>query len=126
MTNAPMQVATLLEIERQADGAIPASLITAAYRASRLTPVMLVLDSVSTVEVDRLLDPVVEGAGRHHRGVVYARLADDAIVLESAAAASSVFASSEGFRAKLASRGIDFRDVSEAELALGQAIAKAG
>ena len=119
MRPASRQVAALLEIGRKADGEIPGSLISAAYRASRSRPVMLVLHSVSPREVDQLLDPVVAGAGRDHRGVVYANLSDDAVVLDTAASADKVFASSQAFRAKLASRGIAFRDVAEAELDLG-------
>jgi hypothetical protein len=115
---APANVATILEIGRRPNGEIPASLISAAYRASRETPVMLVLDSVSPREVDQLLDPVVARNGREHRGVVYASMRDENAVLDVAAGASRVFAASAGFRAKLASHGIAFRDVSEAEPAL--------
>jgi Tfp pilus assembly protein FimT len=112
-------VATLLEIGRKANGEIPESLISAAYRASRSRPVMLVLDAVTPREVDELLDPVVARSGRNHRGVVYASLRDDnGVVLNSAAAAGRVFAASDVFRAKLASRGIAFNDVAEAEQAL--------
>src|SRR5688572_9229520 len=114
MAQASLQVTTLLEIGRRANGEMPASLISAAYRASRSTPVMLVLDSVSPGEVDRVLDPVVARTGRQHRGVIYAS-SEDTTVLNVAAAASRVFAASESFRAKLTSRGISFLDVSEAE-----------
>ena len=81
---------------------------------------MLVLHSVSPREVDRLLDPVVADSGRDHRGVVYANIGDDNAVLNVAAGAAQVFAASDAFRAKLTSRGIAFRDVSEAEPALRQ------
>jgi hypothetical protein len=119
MSQAALHVATLLEIGRKANGEIPESLISAAYRASRSRPVMLVLDAVTPWEVDELLDPVVARSGRNHRGVVYANLRDDnGLVLNSAAAAGRVFAASDVFRAKLASRGIAFKDVAEAEQAL--------
>ena len=115
MFQASSRVSTLLEIGRTANGEIPESLISAAYNAGRSTPVMLVLDSVSPAEVDRLLDPAVKRSGLGHRGVVYANLRDEGAVLNVAASASTVFAASERFRAKLVSRGIPFRDVSEAE-----------
>jgi hypothetical protein len=115
MSRAPTEVVTLLEIGRKPSGEIPASLIRAAYRASHSRPVMLVLDSVSPREVDLLLDPVVARSGRNHRGVMYASLRNEGEVLNVAAAASRVFAASQTFRAKLASRGIKFSDVSEAE-----------
>lgn len=121
MRQASVQVATLLEIGRKADGEIPGSLISAAYRASRSSRVMLVLHSVSPKEVDQLLDPVVARAGREHRGVVYASLSDESAVLDTAASADRVFASSQAFRAKLTSRGIAFKDVAEAEFDLQSA-----
>lgn len=108
------EVAAILEIQRKPDGEIPAALISAAYRASQFRPVMLVLGAVSPGEVDRVLDPVVARNGRHHRGVVYVNTSD-ATVLNAAAGNSLVFATSDEFRSKLASHGIAFRDVSEAE-----------
>jgi hypothetical protein len=120
ITSSPTQISTLLEIRRSAGGEIPEALISAAYLASASATVMLVLDSVSPSEVDAVLDPVVAGAGRYHRGVVYANARDDAAILNVAAAASRVFAASPAFRAKLASRGIAFEDVSRAESVLAK------
>jgi hypothetical protein len=117
MTQLSDQVATLLEIGRKANGEMPTALISAAYRASRATPVMLVLDAISPNEVDQVLDPLVAGNGRNLRGVIYAT-SDDSKVLAFAAAASRVFAASERFRSRLAEHGIAFEDVSRAELAL--------
>jgi len=117
MRQANNKVAALLEIGRKANGEIPASLISAAYRASRSTSIMLALDAVSPAEVDEVLDPVVARNGYDVCGVLYVKVSDDA-ALTGAASAARVFASSHGFRAKLAERGIAFQDVSEAEFAL--------
>ena len=113
-------VAALLEIGRDRNGNIPRALISAAYRASRTKPVMLVLDAVSPKEIDAVLDPIVTGTYREHRGVIYAQATDDRAVLAAASAASEVFAPSPGFIAKLRSWGIPFEDVSAAEPLLGE------
>jgi hypothetical protein len=122
MMRQTAEVAAILEIQRKSNGEIPTALISAAYRASRSRPVMLVLDAVSPGEVDKVLDPVVARNGHHHRGVVYAST-NDATVLNAAAGASRVFAASDAFRSKLASRGIAFQDVSEAEPQLDHEVA---
>ena len=111
-------VAALLEIGRDARGNIPQSLISAAYKASRSKPVMLVLDSVSPREIDAVLDPLVLGTHREHRGVIYAQATDERAVLAGATAASRVFASSADFMAKLLTWGIPFQDLEAAEAAL--------
>ena len=108
-------VAALLEIGRDRNGNIPRALISAAYRASRVKPVMLVLDAISPKEIDAVLDPIVTRTYREHRGVIYARASDDRAVLAAASAASRVFAASPNFMAKLMSWGIPFDDVSRAE-----------
>src|SRR5688500_4686018 len=84
-------VAALLEIGRDPTGNLPSSLISAAYRASRQKPVMLVLDEITPREIDAVLDPIVTGSHRDHRGVIYASVADDRAVLAGATAASRVF-----------------------------------
>ena len=114
-------VAALLEIGRDPSGNIPQALISAAYKASRTRPVMLVLDEVSPREVDAVLDPFVTSTYRDHRGVIYASAADERAVLAGATAASHVFAASTGFMAKLMSWGIPFEDVSRAEPLLADA-----
>jgi hypothetical protein len=112
-------VAALLEIGRDPNGNLPQTLISAAYRASRSKPVMLVLDSVSPREIDEVLDPIVTRSYRDHRGVIYARVDDERAVLAGATAASRVFAASPDFMAKLLEWGIPFEDVSRAEPLLG-------
>ena len=111
--NAP--VAALLEIGRDAKGEIPYALISAAYRASRRKPVMLVLDSVTPKEIDAVLDPLVSSNYREHRGVIYAQASDDRAVLAGAASASHVFAASQRLMDKLLSWGIPFEDLAHAE-----------
>ena len=115
MPQASARLAALLEIGRRPNGEIPVSLISAAYRASRSTAIMLVLDSISPAEIDHVLDPVVAQSGHDLSGVLYVSKHDDAAVLRGAEGASSVFASSDELCAKLLGRGIAFRDVSEAE-----------
>lgn len=115
MAFATHPVAALLEIARDPSGRIPGALISAAYRASRLKSVMLVLDAVSPIEVDAVLDPMVAGSYREHVGVIYAQATDEHAVLAGAATATRVFAASPDFRAKLLSWGIPFEDVSRAE-----------
>ena len=107
--------AALLEIGRDQNGNIPGDLISAAYRASRNKPVMLVLDCITPREVDAVLDPMVGATYREHRGaVLYANSGDDQAVLAGATAASRVFAATASFRAKLRSWGIAYEDVSRA------------
>ena len=107
-------VAALLEIGRDESGNIPRALISAAYKASRTRPVMLVLDAVTPLEIDAVLDPIVTSTYRDHRGVIYASARDERAVLAGASAAVHVFAASAGFMAKLMSWGIPFEDVSRA------------
>ena len=114
-------VAALLEIGRDPNGNIPQSLISAAYKASRTRPVMLVLDAVTPKEIDAVLDPIVTGTYREHRGVIYAQANDEPAVLAGATAAMRVFAASPDFMAKLMAWGIPFEDVSAAEPSLGGA-----
>ncbi len=115
MAFATDPVAALLEIGRDDAGRIPDALLSAAYRASRQKPVMLVLNAVSAREVDAVLDPLVANTYREHRGVMYVEASDDKAVLTCAASATRVFAGSARFRAKLRSWGIPFEDVSKAE-----------
>jgi len=118
MRQAPQSVDAILEIGRQANGDISAALVSAAYRASRATPIMLVLDSVTPADVDRVLDPVVAGSGYDLCGVIYVNKGDEDAILSGAATASRVFARSAELRATLSSRGIAFRSVEEAEAEL--------
>lgn len=104
---------TVLEIRRQDDGSVPAALIAAAFRASQTAAVMLVLESVSPGEVDRVLDTVVSGSDLAVPGVRYADVRDDAVVLPVAAQAGRIFAGSAGFRRNLDAHGIAHLDVTE-------------
>jgi len=115
----------LLEIGRDQNGNIPGDLISAAYRASRSKPVMLVLDRITPREVDAVLDPMVSTSYREHRGaVLYAKAGDDSVVHAGATAATRVFAATATFRAKLKSWGIAYEDVSRAEPVLSTSCAE--
>ena len=76
---------------------------------------MLVLDAVSPAEVDQVLDPIVARNGHDLCGVVYVDKRNQAAVLSGAASASRIFAASDDLRATLASNGIAFQNVDEAE-----------
>ena len=53
------RLAAVIEIGLDARGEVPVDLVEAAYLASREGTVVLVLNGVSTKQVDRALDPVV-------------------------------------------------------------------
>jgi hypothetical protein len=113
----------VLEIGRQPDGALQGRAITAAYHASRAAPVLLVLDRVSRAEVDKVLDHVVTTSELNRPGVRYADAEDDATVLAAAKRAHCIFASSDGFRAKLEARGLQYHDLTDLERDLAALIA---
>lgn len=115
MISFPTKFVAVLEVGRQADGAVQGGLIAAAYRASRVAPVLLVLDRVSRAEVDKVLDHVVTTSELNRPGVRYAEAEDDATVLAAAEQARRVFASSECFRAKLEARGLRYHDPRDLE-----------
>ena len=103
----------VLEVGRQPDGALQRRLLTAAYQASLVAPVLLVLDRVSPAEVDKVLDGVVRSSPLNRPGVRYANVEDDATVLAAAKQAHRIFASSDCFRAKLETRGLPYHDVTD-------------
>jgi hypothetical protein len=113
----------VLEVGRQADGALQGGLIAAAYRASLAAPVLLVLDRISPAEVDKVLDDVVRSSSLYRPGVRYADAEDDATVLGAAKHAHRVFASSDCFRAKLATRGLRYHELTGLECDLSALIA---
>jgi hypothetical protein len=53
------------------DPLIRSRLVRAAYLASLDEPVALMLRDVDAAEIDRILDPIVRGAGVNFAGVVY-------------------------------------------------------
>jgi len=113
----------VLEVGRQPDGALQGALITAAYNASLAAPVLLVLDRVSPAEVDKVLDNVVRSSPLNRPGIRYANVEDDATVLAAAKQAHRIFASSDGFRAKLETRGLPYHDLTDVECDLPALIA---
>jgi len=121
--NSSAEFIAVLEVGRQPDGAVQGAVITAAYQVSRAAPVLLVLDRVSRAEVDKVLDRVVTTSELNRPGVRYADAEDDATVLAAAKRAHRVFASSDGFRAKLDARGLQYRDFTDLERDLAALIA---
>jgi hypothetical protein len=64
------RLAAVIEVGPGPIGEVPVDLVRAAYCASRRGTVVLVLNGVSSAQVDRALDPVVQQA-RGVQGVVY-------------------------------------------------------
>ena len=110
-----MLIAAVLEIAPESSGALPTGLLGAAYRASSVGYVMLVLRGVSPQAVDRVLDPLVSST-RNWRlnGVVYLDARDEQFVCSAAKRARVVVAWSDEFRAQLDAREIPYTDVRSA------------
>lgn len=106
-----MLIAAVLEISPESSGALPTGLLAAAYRASSVGYVMLVLRGVSPQAVDRVLDPLVSSSRTWHlNGVVYVDARDEQFVCSAAKRARIVVASSDEFRAQLDAREIAYAD----------------
>ena len=107
-----MLIAAVLEIAPESGGALPTGLLAAAYRASSVGYVMLVLRGVSPQAVDRVLDPLVSSSGSWRlNGVVYADARDEQFVCSAAKRARIVVACSDEFRAQLDAREILYADL---------------
>jgi hypothetical protein len=106
-----MRIAAVLEIAPESTGALPTSLLGAAYRASAMGYIMLALRGVSPQAVDRILDPLVS-ASRNWRlnGVVYVDAQDEQFICSAARRARIVMASSDGLRARFDEQGIPHVD----------------
>lgn len=125
-----MRIAAVLEIAPESSGTLPTGLLAAAYRASSVGYVMLVLRGVSPQAVDRVLDPFVSSSRTWHlNGVVYADARDEQLVCSAAQRARIVVAWSDEFRAQLDARAIPYADLrtaierlSELERGLGVTI----
>lgn len=122
MVKSTRSTEAILEISRSSDGGLPASLISAAYRASRRMRIWLVLNAVSPAEVDAVLDRVVREDGYDGFDVRYVRGADAAIALYGNDVEPHVFALSADLRSRLVSHGIAVHHVSDAEAFLAQAV----
>jgi hypothetical protein len=110
-----MQIAAVLEIAPESTGALPTGLLAAAYRASSVGYVMLVLRGVSPQAVDRILDPLVSSSRTWRlNGVVYVDARDEQFVCSAAKRARIVVASSDELRATFEARQIPFVDVRSA------------
>jgi hypothetical protein len=110
-----MVIAAVLEIAPESSGALPTGLLAAAYRASSVGYVMLVLRGVSPQAVDRVLDPLVSSSRTWRlNGVVYVDAHDEQFVCSSAKRARVVVALSDEFRAQLDAREIPYADLRSA------------
>jgi hypothetical protein len=120
--NSSAKFLAVLEVGRQSDGTLHGEAIAAAYHASLAAPVLLVLDRVSPAEVDKVLDNVVRSSPLNRPGVRYADAEDDATVIGAAKQARRIFARSDCFRAKLETRGLQYRDPTDLECDLAALI----
>jgi hypothetical protein len=110
-----MRIAAVLEIAPESSGALPIGLLAAAYRASSVGYVMLVLRGVSPQAVDRVLDPFVSSSRSWRpNGVVYADARDEQLVCSAAKRARIVVAWSDEFRAQLDAQEIPYTDLRNA------------
>jgi hypothetical protein len=109
----------LIEVRADALGRAPIDLVRAAYRASREGRMALLLDGVTTAEVDRALDPVVPvltGVS----GVVYCTAATLEPVLDESGWPRMAFVGSEAVAARLAPKGVRVLPADEALGALSE------
>jgi hypothetical protein len=95
----------LVEVSADALGGAPVDLVRAAYRASREGRMALLLDGVTTAQVDRALDPLVPVL-RGVSGVVYCTAATLEPVLDGSGWPTMAFIGSEALAARLAPRGV--------------------
>ncbi len=102
-----MRIGAVIEIAPDTAGALPADLITEAYRASRAAPIAFVLDPrIRRADVDCILDPVVaENCGNVH-GVLYLDEHDEHTVSAALRRADFVVAMTDEFRGRCHAQGV--------------------
>jgi hypothetical protein len=106
-----MRIAAVFEIAPDSNGAMPTALLDAAYRASSIGYVVLVLRGVSPQAVDRILDPLVSSSrSSGFNGVIYVDARDERFVSSAATRARVVVAWSDEFRAQLDAQQIPYVD----------------
>ena len=113
-----IRYSAIVEVARHADGAVPAALIAAAYRASVAAPVLLVLRDVEISAIDRILDPLVAKSSKPVQGVVYVGAADEARIVRAAREAVFAVTSTPALGRLLASHGLTSVSVDELEATL--------
>jgi hypothetical protein len=109
----------IVEVEPNSFGGLPSRLITAAYQASCLGPVTLVLRGASPRAVDRVLDPVVVNGRRDVAGVRYVDASDRNGVVAAAQTAQIAVGRTAEFRAVVESLGVPCFAPEDAESVLG-------
>lgn len=110
-----MQITAVLEIAPDVSGGLPTRLLAAAYQASSVGYVMLVLRGVSPQAVDRVLDPLVSSSrDQRLNGVVYSDARDAQVVCAAAKRARVVVAWTDEFRAQLDARQIPYVEPTSA------------
>ena len=113
-----IRYSAIVEVARHADGAIPASLIGAAFRASVAAPVLLVLRDVEVSAIDRILDPIVAKSTRPVHGVVYVHAADEPRILRAAREAAFAVTTTPSLGRLLAAHGLTSVSVDDLEATL--------
>ena len=110
-----IRYSAIVEVARHADGAVPVSLIAAAYRASVAAPVLLVLRDVEVSAIDRILDPLVAKSRKPVHGVVYVAAGDESRIVRAAREAVFAVTSTPALGRLLASHGLTSVSVDELE-----------
>lgn len=98
----------IFEIVAQADGALPADLLTAIYRASEHRRFVLALHGVSPFAVDGLLDHVVRQLPLNIPGLLYEDVTNDASMRKAIGSTDLIFAATTMFQALAETLGFEY------------------
>lgn len=115
-----LRVGALVEITPTADGIVPESLLSLAYRASENALIVLAHRGVTARQIDHVLDRIVATYGLRTNGVIYADATNVGATIDMAHRARVVIAATPAFQEVLAEAGISFFRVSDAPEALEQ------
>jgi hypothetical protein len=99
----------IFEIVAQVDGALPADLLTALYRASVHRRFVLALHGVSPFVVDGLLDPVVRQLPLNIPGLIYEDVTNGVAMRKAIESTDVIFAATAMFQAWVESLGFEHR-----------------
>ena len=97
----------LVEISSTRSGGVPAGLIVRAYKASRFQQIALVLNRVSAVQVNKVLDPVVQTMPLDIPGVIYVDVSDRPRLHHLLGTARMIVASTSWLRSAAFRAGLD-------------------
>jgi hypothetical protein len=98
----------IFEIVAQLDGALPADLLTALYRASVHRRFVLALHGVSPFAVDALLDPVVRQLPLNIPGLIYENVTNGAAMRRAIDSTDVIFVATPMFQAWAEDLGFEY------------------